>query len=412
MLDNRNEERIIRLDLDFEEIVMDMYTKSDYENLVEHFKSMQTPEDERCLKMLEKFETPGEVRKHCIGVANLSTKIASELNEHGANLNVELIRSASLLHDIVRSQPKHDKVGARVARQYGLEEVANLIENHMFYLKEKHDSKVTEQDILCLADKMMNGDKFVSLRDRQKPRLEKFKGNIEAIENITNRFNRASELETHIKNITGKSVREISEQNQEEEKPKSQRRIFIIRHGETERHKEKIFLGQTDVPLSPEGIKQIQETAKKLAEYSPNAGRIYCSKLSRSVESAKLISEELYEGRSLTIEPIEEFAEMNLGAWDGMFISQVKEQFPKEYDNRGNNLLTYKIDQNAENYYDLRYRVITRLKKLMAEEKDKDIIIVAHAGVNSAIRSYLEDMDYYEVIIMRQDYGSTHIIDL
>jgi broad specificity phosphatase PhoE len=256
----------------------------------------------------------------------------------------------------------------------------------------------------------MNGDKFITLAERKKPQIEKYKDNAEAIENINIRFFGASQLEASIKNITGKSISEIWAQDGEEIKPKIKRRIFLVRHGETEKHAEKIFLGQTDVPMSDIGRKQIQEAAKLFKSISPNTDKIYCSKLIRSFESAEIIGDELFEKGFESIIHIQEFNEMNLGAWDGMYISQVKEQFPKDYENRGNDLLTFKIDQSAENYYDLRYRVISKLKKLLTEEKDKDIIIVAHAGVNAAIKSYLEKFDYAETIRSRQENGSIDII--
>ena len=45
------------------------------------------------------------------------------------------------------------------------------------------------------------------------------------------------------------------------------RRIFLIRHGQTKQHDEKMFIGQYDVPLSDTGRLMMKETAGKLADY-------------------------------------------------------------------------------------------------------------------------------------------------
>lgn len=82
------------------------------------------------------------------------------------------------------------------------------------------------------------------------------------------------------------------------------RTFYLVRHGQPQQHKDKIFLGQTDVPLSETGRKQAEEAKAKLPG---NIHRIYSSDLKRARETAQIICSEVTEAKG--------FREMNLGSW-------------------------------------------------------------------------------------------------
>ncbi len=170
-------------------------------------------------------------------------------------------------------------------------------------------------------------------------------------------------------------------------------RILLVRHGRTEQHAEKIFLGQTDVSLSTEGRHDAFMAGQELADLKLNTNRIYTSDLVRASVSAEIIRTTLGlagEGPGFEIIPVPEFREMNLGDWDGRFISEIKAESPEEYEKRGRNKLIYKRGHDGENFYDLQYRVMKKLKQLVRAaclegKNDTDIIIVAHRGVIKVI---------------------------
>jgi len=206
------------------------------------------------------------------------------------------------------------------------------------------------------------------------------------------------------------------------------RRLFLVRHGQTEQHKEKIFLGQTDVPLSDLGKDQSKQAGWQLKDYSAATDRIYTSDLCRASETAEIIAGVLSNRKDRKIYCFKDkgLREMSLGEWDGKYISWVKEHFPEEYKRRGENLLTYKYGNDSENYYDLQYRVlksfegILRLEvhetKLLKEREDgrylKDIVIVAHTGVIKVILSNLYGRDLSEEVNRTIPNGGITLIDL
>ena len=110
---------------------------------------------------------------------------------------------------------------------------------------------------------------------------------------------------------------------------------------------------------------------------------IYTSDLSRAEESAEIIAGELAEkGMDMRVSAEKGLREMALGKWDGMFISSVKEQYPKEYEMRGKDILSFKTGNDSENFYDLQYRTVDALTDILKKDSSGDIIIVAHGSLH------------------------------
>ncbi len=179
------------------------------------------------------------------------------------------------------------------------------------------------------------------------------------------------------------------------------KRLFLIRHGEICQHKEKIFLGQMDVPLSDRGREQAAKAAVELKQYGISTNRIYASDLSRAWESAEIIRDRLNPQAVLIKEP--KLREMSLGDWDGRFISEIRTEYPMEYQKRGEKIPLYKLGNNSENFYDLQYRAMKGLQHILEEERKADnpcddVVIVAHAGVINVIRSELNHTELDEEI--------------
>ena len=168
------------------------------------------------------------------------------------------------------------------------------------------------------------------------------------------------------------------------------RRFFLIRHGQIRQHKEKIFLGQTDVPLSEEGKQQAAEAGTELAKYQLHTDRLYSSDLLRASQTAEILQRQSGLNRLILEHGLRE---MNLGPWDGKLISEIKKEFPREYEKRGQNLLTYKMGHKSENFFDLQYRAVKTLIEILKKDKNEDLVLVAHSGVLRAIISNLNGGD-------------------
>ena len=116
-------------------------------------------------QLFDEYGTPEHVRRHCDAVADVAVKIGKALSSGGYDLDLELIEGAARVHDVARTEPKHDEVGAEylIARGYPAE--AELVRGHM-----KHPfsdpGKVDEQDVICLADRVVREDEYVGIEKR------------------------------------------------------------------------------------------------------------------------------------------------------------------------------------------------------------------------------------------------------
>ena len=103
---------------------------------------------------------PGErVEAHCRAVAAEALRIARAMPRE---LDMELLCSAALLHDIARGEKEHPALGAAWLRELGYGEAAALVEQH-------HDLESVKPDeaaLLFLADKLVREDRRVGLEAR------------------------------------------------------------------------------------------------------------------------------------------------------------------------------------------------------------------------------------------------------
>ena len=93
-------------------------------------------------------------------------------------------------------------------------------------------------------------------------------------------------------------------------------KIHIIRNGRTEANEKGLYIGKTDLPLSPEGLGRLLQL-KKEREYPP-AARYFTSPLSRCRQTLEV----LYPG--CRQEVADGLAECDFGEWDGRSIAQLK----------------------------------------------------------------------------------------
>ncbi|MDO5491934.1 MAG: histidine phosphatase family protein, partial [Bacillota bacterium] len=84
--------------------------------------------------------------------------------------------------------------------------------------------------------------------------------------------------------------------------------------------------------------------------------------------------------------------EIALGEWEGRSIREIREQFPEDYACRGKDLFTFKTGNRAENFYDMQYRVVKAMRRILEEDYGRNIIIVAHSGVIRALENNLKGL--------------------
>lgn len=126
------------------------------------------PSEEECEAILADWWVEVRVIRHSRKVAEIAGKMAAALLRSGVQINPELVQAAALLHDLAKGQPNHAAVGASILRSLRLDSVADIVAAHTDL---GSFSALNEAAIVYLADKLVSGDKLVTLEERFKPAL-------------------------------------------------------------------------------------------------------------------------------------------------------------------------------------------------------------------------------------------------
>jgi alpha-ribazole phosphatase len=181
-------------------------------------------------------------------------------------------------------------------------------------------------------------------------------------------------------------------------------RLYLVRHGELTTSNEWKYVGHLDVELNDTGIEQIKRLGKRLKGEGIDV--ILSSDLKRSAKSAEIIGEML----GLKSISHSDFREINLGHWEGMTKEEIVANFQEEFEKRASSLSEFRIKE-GESFVDLRNRVIPRLMLYLDQNKGKNVLLVAHGGVNRVILCHVLGLDLNNLIRIDQAYGCLNIID-
>ena len=180
-------------------------------------------------------------------------------------------------------------------------------------------------------------------------------------------------------------------------------RVYLFRHGETANSKEVSFNGHFDVGLSAKGESQFKEWAQVL-KHEPFSA-IYSSDLKRT----RLGAQSLAEPHKLEPVAYPELRELCFGAWEGLSVSEVEKNYPKQLEERMKNTETFQVE-GGETFDQLRNRVVPRFEEIISRHPNEHIAMVCHGGVNRVILSHLLKVPIKRIFRMKQDYAALNII--
>ncbi|MGM0378107.1 MAG: alpha-ribazole phosphatase [Bacillota bacterium] len=158
------------------------------------------------------------------------------------------------------------------------------------------------------------------------------------------------------------------------------RKIYLIRHGQTDANVEKRYCGWTDINLNSKGIKQAKKIGKKLSNL--NIENFFASDLKRVKETAKYINK--YHKKDITY--LKEIREMNFGDFENLTFKEISKKYPEQREKIVSNNLTYQFP-NGESLKELYDRSIKTFKKLLKNKGN--ILIVSHGGVIGSILTHV-----------------------
>lgn len=188
--------------------------------------------------------------------------------------------------------------------------------------------------------------------------------------------------------------------------------VYVIRHGETVNGEEKRYKGTIDVPLSENGIAQMEMTAEYLEKIvmkkmqGTGLAAVYTSDLSRARQSADILA------KQFNLKPVvhASFRERHFGRWEGMSFDEITEHYPVEFQAwKKNPLLSSPVD--GESTDEVKRRVIPAVDEIAQAYRNEDIAIVAHGGVNRVILCHYLGIPFEHIFRIEQGNGSISIIE-
>lgn len=173
--------------------------------------------------------------------------------------------------------------------------------------------------------------------------------------------------------------------------------LTLIRHGKTPSNKEHRYLGVTEEALSGDGRKQLEILAEKDILRKP--WLLFISPMLRCQESAGI----LFPGKKAY--PIEEWREMNFGAYEGKNYEDLKNDsyYQKWIDSNGT--LPFPEGESQQEYIKRCHRGLLTATKIiqkeiaenqMTESQPRNITAVVHGGTIMALLHILAGGNYFD----------------
>ena len=173
-------------------VLMDMDTPEDYAGLLSFLGLPTYPTSEICKELLNKHCASAEIAEHGEQVAALALKIAKLMEARGIRLDIKLLESACLLHDISRLEPDHARAGKELLLREGYPKTAVLVGCHMDM--PSFNPAIGEAELLFLADKLSRRGKITSLEDTMRGIESRFACDPEALASAKERINTAQAI--------------------------------------------------------------------------------------------------------------------------------------------------------------------------------------------------------------------------
>jgi len=158
--------------------------------------------------------------------------------------------------------------------------------------------------------------------------------------------------------------------------------LILVRHGETEGNRKKVYQGWTDTRLNKNGLYQAERLALRLRKTELDS--IYSSPLDRALMTAMMVNK--YHG--LEIKTVENIKEINFGDWENMSRQQLEKLYPDYMEKWKKDYKNFAAPGGET--LDIAYsRINSWIERLIRNKPKGRALIVSHAGAIRAVVSGL-----------------------
>ena len=167
-------------------------------------------DEEDAVYLLSLLEVADQVVRHCRAVAVVGEALAEALKPRVPELDVDLVRTAGLLHDMARGTSKHALVAEIILVNLGLPRLGAVVGAHMVMPREKLETTlVTEEQLLYLADKLVVEDEIGTLEERTARSLRRHLQDSAALEGTRARMRTARVIRDRVQSLLDRPLEEV-----------------------------------------------------------------------------------------------------------------------------------------------------------------------------------------------------------
>ena len=152
----------------------------------------------------------------------------------------------------------------------------------------------------------------------------------------------------------------------------------FVRHGESRANVDKVFTGQTDVPLSDRGMRQAEELKERLLSLRPDA--FFSSDLLRAVQTVMPAAEAL----GLAVRPEKDLREIDGGQWEGKPFGTIARAYPEDYARWTENIGLARCT-GGESLEEVQTRGLAAVLRIAQENDGKTVVLATHAAMIRAL---------------------------
>lgn len=156
------------------------------------------------------------------------------------------------------------------------------------------------------------------------------------------------------------------------------KKLYLLRHGQTEFNVKKLVQGRCDSPLTDLGRRQAQAAATWLKAHGVVPDKVVSSPLGRAMDTASLVACELL-GADTAVEPCEGIIERCYGTFE----EGPHDALPTDVWDPGEDLIPF----GGEGSRALQERVVDTLTNIMGSEGIETLLAVSHG---SASRQFIK----------------------
>lgn len=156
------------------------------------------------------------------------------------------------------------------------------------------------------------------------------------------------------------------------------KRLYLLRHGQTEFNVKKLVQGRCDSPLTDLGRKQAGMAAVWLKDHDVVPDKVVSSPLGRAMDTASLVATELL-GLDAEVEPCEGIIERSYGTFE----EGPHDALPADVWDPGEDLVPF----GGEGSRALQERMVGTLTNLMGADGIETLLVVSHG---SASRQFIK----------------------